>query len=446
MNIDQLKLALKVSHESGVPLFIWGGQGIGKSVGVKQYTDSCFHFTKGKGEETTEVLPYRLIDLRCAQMEASEIRGLPEKDEVNKSVVYFTPSELPRGEWINRDGKTYGEVGSDNPGIVDPDKFGSPDNWTLHKGVLFLDEVNRAQDDVLQAIFQLVYDRKVGEYMMPTGWSVIVAGNPSGSKFTVNSFIDDAAFKDRFCHVFIDFDDSYYQSWVDYMTSMRNVNPAIMARITQFCLTNPENMNRTDDEDRDNFSITPSSRSWEFVAKVEQAIEDLFNNVSIDDEIIKKVRGQMIRGLVGDVANAYISSSIDIMPLDIIRMGFNNSHKKIIKQKMEKGQLQALMWGVANHAKKLDTKDDLDKMRNTIDFGKWVLEEGEDNRDLAVAYFDILLEAEQKSSIRRLSFSNPSLKKLMKKTGQNSPWYDLINEDNKLSKLLHDSHRGELNE
>lgn len=450
MNIDELKLALKVSHESGVPLFIWGNQGIGKSQGVRQYASSSFHFmreaTIEEQEEGTDryigEVPYGLVDLRCSQMEASEIRGLPDKDDAEQKVVYFAPGELPRGEWINREGHKMGKVGSPNPGTIDEEEYGSPDNWTLHRGVLLFDEVNRSQDDVLQAIFQIVYDRCVGEYILPTGWIVTAAGNPSSSKFTVNSFVEDAAFKDRFCHVFIEFDEKYYQSWVGYMTNL-DIDPDIMTHVTQFCLMNPEHLNRSDDDDRENFVITPSSRSWEFVSRIEQAI----SNISgiIDPEIMQNVRRAMVRGLVGDLAGHYIETSIEILPMDIIKHGLTKAQIELIARKYARNQIQALAWGVANHAKKLSTKHGATpEMCNVIKFGKWILERGDDNRDLAVAFFDIILEQEQQAKIRRISFANDSLGRLMTKMKKTTPWYELIYNDEKLQKLLYKSHRGQI--
>jgi MoxR-like ATPase len=43
-------------------------------------------------------------------------------------------------------------------------------------GILFLDELNSAPPSVQAAIYQLMLDRKIGEYSMPEGWRIVCAG------------------------------------------------------------------------------------------------------------------------------------------------------------------------------------------------------------------------------------------------------------------------------
>jgi MoxR-like ATPase len=44
-------------------------------------------------------------------------------------------------------------------------------------GILFLDELNAAPAMVQAAFYQLVLDRRLGEYTLPDGWIIIAAGN-----------------------------------------------------------------------------------------------------------------------------------------------------------------------------------------------------------------------------------------------------------------------------
>ena len=57
----------------------------------------------------------------------------------------------------------------------------SPNNEDS-KGILFLDELNSAPLSVQAAIYQLVLDRKIGEYSMPKGWKIVCAGNKIDDK------------------------------------------------------------------------------------------------------------------------------------------------------------------------------------------------------------------------------------------------------------------------
>ena len=109
-------------------VFIWGAPGIGKSSIVR-------HIAEAKN------LP--VVDLRASLLDPTDLRGIPMIQ--NKTSVWCPPSFLPKT--------------SDKPGI------------------LFLDEINAAPPLVQAALYQLILDRRVGEYVLPDGWKIIAAGN-----------------------------------------------------------------------------------------------------------------------------------------------------------------------------------------------------------------------------------------------------------------------------
>lgn len=91
----------------------------------------------------------------------------------------------------------------------------SPPEWLPEKGkgILFLDEINRARIDVLQAVFQLVRDREIGgirkngdPYRLPDGWSIVSAMNPDteNEQYFVSP-IDDSLY-DRFLKAGVAYD------------------------------------------------------------------------------------------------------------------------------------------------------------------------------------------------------------------------------------------------
>lgn len=441
MNIDDLVLAIGIAHRARVSLFIHGIQGLGKSMSAKHYSGNNFHFYETIDEEEVGSINFGYVDLRCASMESSEIRGLPDKDIETKKTLYLPPDELPSGEWINSKGETYGEVGSEKPNDTDDIK------WTLHRGILVLEEVNRAEDDIHQAIFQLVYDYQVGKWKLPTGWSVIATGNPSGGNFIVNQFMHEDAFKDRFIHVNVDIDDDYMRSWTNYMSGL-DIDSNIIDHITQFCMLDPGHISQSnDDSDHDDIIITPSPRSWEMLSKVEQEISNTKRDNVISHEIIEKVRRDMLNGLVGQAtASHYMEAKIEVVPKQIIE---DFSSVKNIISKMKRNQIQALSWGVSAHALRIENWTD-PIMDNLISFGKWILLElsrkDQDNRDLAVAYFDNLLKREQKQSIRRISFANKSLQRLMKKKNFTTPLWEKMTNDKDLADIIRSSHLGKLSD
>ncbi len=89
-----------------------------------------------------EELGRELVDIRAVLLDPVDLRGLPSVGG-DGTAHWCPPSFLP----------TEGE------------------------GILFLDELNAAPPLVQAACYQLVLDRKVGEYTLPDGWTVVAAGN-----------------------------------------------------------------------------------------------------------------------------------------------------------------------------------------------------------------------------------------------------------------------------
>jgi len=114
--------------ETDTPLFIHGSPGIGKSYIVSD-------IARKKNLE--------LIDIRLSQMDPVDLRGIPSIKE--NQTVWMPPVFFPKDR--------------------------------ESQGILFLDELNSAPPSVQAAIYQLVLNRKMGEYELPRGWRIICAGN-----------------------------------------------------------------------------------------------------------------------------------------------------------------------------------------------------------------------------------------------------------------------------
>ena len=60
-------------------------------------------------------------------------------------------------------------------------KFTAPEFWATvmqhPRGILFLDEFVQASHEVQKAVAPLILEGRIGEYVLPTGWSVALAGN-----------------------------------------------------------------------------------------------------------------------------------------------------------------------------------------------------------------------------------------------------------------------------
>ncbi|MEY3090070.1 MAG: hypothetical protein RL113_386 [Pseudomonadota bacterium] len=155
-----------------LPVFVWGAPGIGKSSIVKQIA---------KNNQLD------FLDLRLSLLDPTDLKGIPFFDAENQEGVWAKPSFLP----------------SDRES----------------KGILFLDEINTAPPAVQASAYQLILDRKVGEYELPPGWSIVAAGNRENDRGVVYKMPPPLA--NRFVHfeMEVDFDDWKwwaYQNEIDY--------------------------------------------------------------------------------------------------------------------------------------------------------------------------------------------------------------------------------------
>jgi MoxR-like ATPase len=130
MKPSELYEALHALISERVPLHIWGACGVGKSQIVAQVA----------ADRKCEFL-----DIRAVQLDPVDLRGLPR-------------ISADRAEWV-------------------PPKFFPLDG----EGILFLDELTSAPQMTQAGCYQLVLDRKLGEYRLPDGWLVIAAGNPASA-------------------------------------------------------------------------------------------------------------------------------------------------------------------------------------------------------------------------------------------------------------------------
>lgn len=133
------------------PVMLWGPPGVGKS-----------QIIAGIAERHGAPL----IDLRLSQMEPTDLRGIPFRKGDN--VEWSVPAMLP-------DAERHGPA-----------------------GILFLDEINAAPPTVSAAAYQLILDRRLGEYAIPEGWAIFAAGNRQGDRGV--TYAMPAPLANRFTH------------------------------------------------------------------------------------------------------------------------------------------------------------------------------------------------------------------------------------------------------
>ena len=210
--LEQEFLSTNDSHHT--PVMLWGPPGVGKSQIVAQV---------GKNNKV------QVIDIRLSQIEPSDLRGIPFRSENN--VIWATPEMLP-------DKKRHGE-----------------------KGILFLDEINTAPPSVSAAAYQLILDRKLGNYTMPENWVIFAAGNRQGDRGV--TYTMPAPLANRFSHYEID---THLDDWVAWA-----YNQEIDERIIAFLRFRPELL--FDFDSATNPVAFPTPRSWEYAHRALKKFE-----------------------------------------------------------------------------------------------------------------------------------------------------------------------------
>jgi hypothetical protein len=224
MNISTYKKAIPYLLKAEVVPFVWGPAGVGKTSSVKQLAES---------------MGYGLIVLHLGQMaDAGDLMGLPE-------IIRETDPEILKASNGKRKGYT---------------TF-MPPEWvpTSGKWIIFLDELNRASRDVLQAAFQLILERRTHSITLPEETRVMAAGNPNTDQF-ITTDVSDAAFMDRFCHIKMTPDT---EEWIDFARSQKYA-PEVINYISQNYASLGNDMPAFDLERK------PSPRSWDAVSRLIQ--------------------------------------------------------------------------------------------------------------------------------------------------------------------------------
>jgi hypothetical protein len=186
------------------PVFIWGSPGIGKSAVIRQLASA---------------LRLPLQDIRALLLDPVDLRGLPFLGPDGRS-KWATPDFLP----------------------------------TDGSGVLFLDELNAAPAMVQASCYQLVLDRKLGEYTLPDGWAIVAAGNRDSDRGATTRM--PTPLRNRFVHLDFEVDTEEWSQWA--------IQAGVCPEVIAFLRFRPELLNAFD-RDANAF---PSPRSWDFVSRI----------------------------------------------------------------------------------------------------------------------------------------------------------------------------------
>jgi hypothetical protein len=239
------------------PVFLWGPPGIGKSEVV--------------ADIATE-LNGAFIDLRLAQMEPTDLRGIPYFNKDLGKMDWAPPVDLPDDEFA-----------SQYPVVV-----------------LFLDEMNQAAPSIQAAAYQLILNRRIGKYKLPDNVVVVAAGNRESDKGV--TFRMPAPLANRFIHIEMRVD---HASWETWATKNR-----IHKDVVGYVGFAKQDLNDFDPRSSSRSFATP--RSWTFVSDL------LHDNTISESDLTDLIAGTVGEGIaIKFMAHRKISEHLPL-PEDVL--------------------------------------------------------------------------------------------------------------------------------
>ena len=252
---DTLLGCLRVVTDILRPIFIWGHPGIGKSAITNQLA------------EPDDIA---LIDVRASQLDAVDTRGVP-----------FT-YEVPRDATVDEEFAVALPVVR-RTGWAIPDLFPTAEFAAQFTTVyLFLDELNNSPPSVQAALYQLVLDRKLGDYTLPDNVVIIAAGNLETDRGATHRMATPLA--DRFFHVQLLVDAKAWEKWA----LSNDIHIACIA----YNRWRPEHLHDWQAKSPSKAQATP--RGWEYVSDALKSCEKLGINGAVETALITGKLGEAV--------------------------------------------------------------------------------------------------------------------------------------------------------
>jgi hypothetical protein len=234
IKLDRAKSHMKRAFAKKRPVFLWGPPGVGKSDILAQIADEGNNL---------------LIDLRMALLDPTDIKGYPYRDEVDNKMKWAAPAELPSQELASQYETVY----------------------------LFLDELNSAPPSVQATAYQLILNRRVGNYVLPDNVVLAAAGNRDTDKGVTYRMPSPLA--NRFLHLEVEVNHGVWQDWA----IINDIIPDVVGYLAF------AKQDLFDFEPKSSSRSFATPRTWAFVS---QMLED--SDMTHEEEM------DIVTGLVGE--------------------------------------------------------------------------------------------------------------------------------------------------
>jgi len=255
---SKLKIAIQHCIARKRPVFLWGAPGIGKS-------DIVAQVAKDQNRP--------LIDIRLPLMEPTDIRGIPYLADVK---VYDKDGNLVKDD--------------NNVPIYDKEfKWSTPSDLPTDeasRALVFFDEMSAAPPSVQAATYQIILNRRIGNYELPKEAVIVAAGNRVKDKGVAYNMPMPLA--NRFSHLTLEVSAEDWTEWA----ALNRVHKDVVGYIS----FQPGDLNGFNPNQEGMAFATP--RSWYFVSELIQEVDA--NGKMIDTSISDDVLGDLVKGTVGE--------------------------------------------------------------------------------------------------------------------------------------------------
>lgn len=235
----------------------------------QQFTDGDFRpvFGLGKGgigktesiESLAKELDIGYVDIRLLLYSETDLKGIPFPNENHTTAVWLQNDVLPT---VERNGE---------------------------KGILVLDEITSCSRSLRTAAYQLLNERRLGQYVLPSGWLIVCLGNGEQDGGDFEGM--EANFVNR-CSLFnVTHDDAAWRSWASH----NGVNPLVTAYIQW----KPSDLHTYKDNGDYDCMLFASPRSW-------VAVSNILNH-HLDDISSRIISSRILGNLGNEVGNRFLA-------------------------------------------------------------------------------------------------------------------------------------------
>lgn len=239
VNIEQARTDIVRAIQAQLVPFLAGSPGCGKSDLFKSIAKQ---------------FNLKLIDLRLAQCDPTDLLGFPHIDKDARRASYVPMSTFPL-------------EGDDLPTEIHKDENGKEYVHQFAGWLLLLDEMNHADRSVQKAAYKVVLDKQIGDRNIHPNCAIACAGNLD----TDNAMVEEmsTALQSRLIHLELAVD---VDQWIEWATTH-----GIDHRITSYIKYKPGNLYRFNPDHDDKTYASP--RTWEFCSRLIKSEEKIERNL-----------------------------------------------------------------------------------------------------------------------------------------------------------------------